>query len=683
MTITNRARLLLGLLAGTLLLGAGVWWWIRTPSTALIPQSQIALDDPTLQRSPGWQQTADGLDPPEPADPWHEPAGMLHFTYTGQALWLQLAGGEYWAYLYATVDGEPANALPNLSGNSNSQGEAAGYKTLYAPEAVGDQGPEPRWILVHQAAQPGEHAVYLEFWRGWGQSPLRAITVDPVAPSAARWPAVALILAGLWAMGIAVRSHVQVDWQPRQLPWLAAAAHWRTAARPGALPAWLIGVLLVAAGVGGAQWWLTLLGLALIALAALIRPVWWLAALLFGLPFYFSFPLPILPGRNLGLIEIGLAGAIGLVVLGWLIDPSRRITPRWDWWVLPALASWALIAAFAAEHGDVALREWRTVFLAGAIFAWVLPRLLRTDAEIDWLLAAWLAGGTVVALVGVWQYVVGSNLISAEGVWRVRAFYGSPNNLALYIERTLAVVLAFVLFRPTGWMRALAALAMLIQGAALLLTFSKGALLLGLPAMLFTLWLGGWIVLGRAGQSRRLLWALAAMALLVALALLPFMATERFQRLLDFSQGTGFLRLNLWRSALQMALDHPLFGVGPDNFLYAYRSNYLLPAAWQEPNLNHPHNWPLDWWTRLGLPGLGLALLWLGAILVRLGRSVCVGLRPARSLGLLAASVAALAHGLIDASYALPDLMLVWVLCAALAALPEFTAGSARSLPPA
>jgi len=30
-------------------------------------------------------------------------------------------------------------------------------------------------------------------------------------------------------------------------------------------------------------------------------------------------------------------------------------------------------------------------------------------------------------------------------------------------------------------------------------------------------------------------------------------------------------------------------------------------------------------------------------------------------VGLLAGTVAALAHGLIDASYALPDLMLVWV----------------------
>lgn len=682
MKITNRVRFLAGLLASLVLLAAGLGWWLRSTPSELSPRNQIALDDPTLQLSPGWQQTADGLDPHEPTDPWQEPAGTIHFSYTGEALWLQLAVGDYWGYLYATVDGEPANAWPNLPGNLNSQAAEAGYKTLYAPEAADGGGAVPHWVLIHRAAQPGEHEVYLEFWRGWGQSPLRAIAVDPVEAAGVRWPAAALILAGLWGLAPTLRVAIAWEWQPSQVRGLATLAHWRAKAEPVALPLALLGLIGVAVAVFLSQWWLTLLGLLLIAGAGALRPVWWLAALFFGLPFYFSFPLPVLPGRNLGLIDIGLAGAVGLVLLNGLIGSPRRVIPRWDWWLLPALASWALLAALAAEHVDVALREWRTVFLAGAIFAWALPRLLYTDADLDWLLGAWLAGGTVVALVGLGQYLSGSNLISAEGVWRVRAFYGSPNNLALYVERTLAVMLALALFRPTGWVRGLAALAMLIQGAALLLTFSKGALLLGLPALLVTLWLGGWFVLGRLGQSRRLLWALAAMALLVALALIPFLSTERFQRLVDFSQGTGFLRLNLWRSALQMALDHPIFGVGPDNFLYAYRSSYLLPAAWQEPNLNHPHNWLLDWWTRLGLPGLLLALLWLGALLVRLWRSVQTSPRPVYQLGILAASVAGLAHGLIDASYALPDLMLVWVFFAQLAALSTVTVGSARSLPP-
>ena len=119
-----------------------------------------------------------------------------------------------------------------------------------------------------------------------------------------------------------------------------------------------------------------------------------------------------------------------------------------------------------------------------------------------------------------------------------------------------------------------------------------------------------------------------------------------------------------------MALGHPLLGVGPDNFLYAYRSQYILPAAWQEPNLNHPHNWVLDWWTRSGIPGLLLALGLFGGILVRLGRrlgEVNTGRWGVLGLGLLAATVGALTHGLIDASFALPDLMMVWVLIAVFA----------------
>jgi O-antigen ligase len=205
-----------------------------------------------------------------------------------------------------------------------------------------------------------------------------------------------------------------------------------------------------------------------------------------------------------------------------------------------------------------------------------------------------------------------------------------------------------------------------VQGVALLLTFSKGALLLGIPAGVAVLALGGWWMKRRRGESgRRLIWL--GLAVLVAVAALaPFLGTERFQRILDVSQGsTAFFRLQLWRSAWQMILDHPLWGVGPDNFLYAFRSGYILPTAWQEPNLNHPHNMILDLWTRLGLPGLLVAGVWLGVTV----RSLVRQIRHSHdeqfilALGMLATVAAALAHGLIDVSYALPDLMMVWVLC--------------------
>jgi len=70
------------------------------------------MDSPALVYEKGWRITASGADPTEPDAPWQEPAGVLRFTYTGAELALLLAPGDYWGYLYITVDGQPANDLP-------------------------------------------------------------------------------------------------------------------------------------------------------------------------------------------------------------------------------------------------------------------------------------------------------------------------------------------------------------------------------------------------------------------------------------------------------------------------------------------------------------------------------------------------------------------------------------------
>lgn len=110
-----------------------------------------------------------------------------------------------------------------------------------------------------------------------------------------------------------------------------------------------------------------------------------------------------------------------------------------------------------------------------------------------------------------------------------------------------------------------------------------------------------------------------------------------------------------------MALDHPLLGVGPDNFLYAYRTRYVLPSGWQELNLSHPHNIILDLWTRLGIPGVitgGAALVAAFATGWRLfaAKTAPAGVW-ALALGLLGGLAATVSHGLIDNSLFLPDLM--------------------------
>ena len=78
-----------------------------------------------------------------------------------------------------------------------------------------------------------------------------------------------------------------------------------------------------------------------------------------------------------------------------------------------------------------------------------------------------------------------------------------------------------------------------------------------------------------------------------------------------------------------MARDNWLFGVGPDNFLTHYRA-YMLPEAWREPNISHPHNLLLDAWVSLGRDWPGGAGGGAGAVLAGLG-SDSAGWSPADS----------------------------------------------------
>jgi O-antigen ligase len=190
-------------------------------------------------------------------------------------------------------------------------------------------------------------------------------------------------------------------------------------------------------------------------------------------------------------------------------------------------------------------------------------------------------------------------------------------------------------------------------------------------ALALTFSIGAWIAVGlsllvvAASRGRRV-FGLAAGAAVLGLVLLVAVGTRVPRIGSHFAAGfsTSFIRLSVWQSALHLLRDHPLRGIGLDNFLYYYQHGYRLPDAWQDPNLSHPHNLILDFWLSLGLPGLLVALGLFGrfAALVR----DAWGSADAFEKGLIAGAVGALAdtvlHGMVDNSFFLVDLaMLFWL----------------------
>ena len=638
------------------------------------------------------------------------------FRFDGTAVALTVRRGPYRAFLYVTVDGGSANSLPQ-----DAMGRS--YVALY------DNEPGAATIPLATGLPPGSHTVEVTAAGGQGQWAL----VDWRVGAAPVRDGYGLRVAGLAAaalvlLGLLVRDARRVAWYAlgqRFLGWPGCAQV--------ALIVGLAGLLWTTAGASwgldyGSPWFgVSILTLpALIALVAL-RLDLGLALVAFTAPFYLH------PGdmfyRALGLPEV----LVVLCGIGMLVRWRRRVggtgntapsqsviggLPRGPWSVLSdgrcfrngeqgtrarrrvafscldlsvvSLVVAAVVSGVMAADWGAALLELRSVFLLPALY-YALLRLAHLDEGARWrVVDGWALGGLGVALVGLVQYALGRNVVVAEGgLPRLQSVYFSPNNVGLYLGRLWPLLVAVALW---GWprrRRALYALALAPVTLALVLSFSRGALLLGLPAALLVM---GW----RAGGRAR--WAVVTLVVIGALALIPLLRLPRFSAMFDLQQGSTFFRLELWRSSLTLIREHPWFGVGPGNFPAAYRTRYILPGAWQEPNLEHPHNVYLDHWTRLGVLGLlaGVVvqvMFWRALWSARSGsrsqssrfappgiardeptprrRSIagwgaCAPAVSILPLGLAGSMAALLAHGLVDNTVFFPDLALVYFLTLAL-----------------
>jgi len=308
----------------------------------------------------------------------------------------------------------------------------------------------------------------------------------------------------------------------------------------------------------------------------------------------------------------------------------------------------ATASVIVADYPRYALREWRTDVIEPLLF---MGLIVAVRPKVKWMLQALLAGGLIVALAGAVQYALRHG-IQAEGVLRMVGVYRSPDNFALFLGRVAPVAAALALLAPLrpAWRAAYAgAAALMLLGV--LLSFTRGAWLGDAAALLFVAAFAGrrWLVAMLAGG-------------VVAGGALASLQAKRIQSIFQFTPGsTGFSRLELWRATVSMIHDHPLFGVGLDNFLYQY-PRYILEQARNEPDLSHPHDLLLDFWSRIGIFGLA-SLVWLEVVFFRMAAKVIgcsSGFERAAAIGLAASMVDCLVHGLVDNSYFLIDLSLVF-----------------------
>jgi hypothetical protein len=130
-----------------------------------------------------------------------------------------------------------------------------------------------------------------------------------------------------------------------------------------------------------------------------------------------------------------------------------------------------IVRPWRPSIATVALRELRVVIAESALlYALVRTAPVRARGLLRLADLLWIAG-LAVALYALARYASASGVIEAEGVRRARAFYGSPNNLALIIERLLPLALALACWGHSRWRRWGTGVAATAMGVVLALTF--------------------------------------------------------------------------------------------------------------------------------------------------------------------------------------------------------------------
>ncbi len=521
----------------------------------------------------------------------------------------------------------------------------------WAMDRPGPPPPDPLWGFA-LVTPTGEATPLLETFARLASGP-------PPSTSPARPPFPWRIL--LLVVGLAL-----VAWRglmaARIVPWAQGRAWYR-----GLSPVWQVTAWALLLAVTYLATWPPLI-LACWLLAALLLMAQPLVGLVLAgllLPFQiFHKELRLVDG----IWAVPPVQAVALCLLPALLRETVR---RWRLENIPPRAALRGLWSRLQPLDRLAL-GWLALNLAGAVNVWhwpgygqglaslaLTPLLLYLAARLflassrglPWGAVALMAGGGLAAGMGLVDWLGGGG-VPADGMRRLAGVMFSPNQLALTLERAFLLALAAAWLGARPWERWLGGSVALVTGVALLLTGSRGALLLGLPvgagALLALVWVGR--------ERPRPRWAIQGPGVLgmVGLVTLGTALWSLDQRLGNWE--SVLQRLHIWQGSLALWRQFPLLGVGPGGFFWRYPAVMTAQAA-REPNLLHPHNLWLEMATIWGAAGL----LWLGilgAVLWKLGRSRrwergrLTWLAP----GILAAILGGAAHGQVDAFLVLPEL---------------------------
>lgn len=355
---------------------------------------------------------------------------------------------------------------------------------------------------------------------------------------------------------------------------------------------------------------------------------------------------------------------LGAIFLMWLKEDfsKKKLKIWWEdvkknqyFFPITLILVGTTVSTLAAKDMEASLGIVKGWFVMPLLLALVIAKKIKINKDREWILSAMFLSATIVAVIAITYYMYG--YLTYDG--RLRAFWESPNHLAMYLAPGSILSFWNVFLKNNKkekiWKVVLWSGAFALIATSIYLTKS------------YATWMAIFVSVGVMGYLKHkknktaLLQGAAVLIFAIGIIFVFQIQQDKFTQLIKFEERSSLSsRIMIWKASTKIIQDNWFFGIGPGNFQASYLEYQKHFPPYLEWAVPQPHNLFLAFWLQSGLVGLvgflWLLLVWTKSVLKKIKGDANNHI-PYFLLGIM---VYFLIHGLVDTTYWKNDLAIMF-----------------------
>ncbi len=348
------------------------------------------------------------------------------------------------------------------------------------------------------------------------------------------------------------------------------------------------------------------------------------------IPLYISasMPFPYITGKNFAfriLVELAAALWIGLMAVKkeYRIYNSPLVLSVLAFTFIVGLADLLGVNPHESFWSNLERMEGCITILHLALYFMIIKSILRTRNDWKVFFSVALLVSVLISLFPLFFNLDDNSLAfrrqAIEYGTRVYSTIGNPPFLASYLLIASFAGLILTFHTQKTYLRLLYLMAVVLNGAVIYLTATRGAILAGVAGLMIFILMPAYT--SRLRILKRALGLLLVVTIIAAGVLLIFINTDLTKHDLTISRFASIFtsessrnRIDLWAMAWNGIKERPVLGWGQENFIGIYTVNPIISMG-NQVWIDRAHNIIIEWLINAGALGLISYLAMFGTAL--------------------------------------------------------------------